>query len=565
MSLLFFFSFVTEQTSSAITELENDTQLINAYGLSRLFRHTHYQDLRIAVLDNGFVGYKQNAGFLPSNTERITIYPEDFARRNNFPLGTRRSVGDHGLRIAQIIWSMMNKQEQGVKFYLLQTNGFSQFQKGVQWAIEQEVDIICYAQVWENAGNFDGRGFLNKMVKRATDKGIIWVNAAGNFGGKVYNGKLTSSGGYVYFSNHRDRLEIDSHRDDNAVVIKLVWNEFGETRETPPTKDLDLYLIDEQGNTIASGEKIQVRKPGETREENGSYPFEYVSANLERGRYYLKIKHVGGRLYHSDRIRVIVNAQNYHEIDFIDATVGQEIMIPADSPHVLTAGISGVLGSVGPTMDGRLKPEFIVTNSYVAFTDGQQHDTTSSATGILSGVIALMKGVCPRLDHQGIISLLQEPRRSGIDQPRLNQVPRLQTLKDECLRRYGSLSPRPRSGTYPRPDPGSGTETDPGSGTEPGTGTSPGSGTGTEYPNPPPGLREMQLANQYYAQGDYGRAYSYFKTAANMGNRDGQFMLGKMYFEGIGVVKNLTKAKLWFTKAKDNGHRDAHRYLSQIP
>ncbi|MFK7826585.1 MAG: tetratricopeptide repeat protein, partial [Oligoflexales bacterium] len=88
---------------------------------------------------------------------------------------------------------------------------------------------------------------------------------------------------------------------------------------------------------------------------------------------------------------------------------------------------------------------------------------------------------------------------------------------------------------------------------------------GGEYPNPPPALEEMKLANSYYARGDYGRAYSYFKTAANKGNRDGQFMLGKMYFEGTGVVKNFRKAKTWFIKAKDNGHPDAQRYLSQIP
>ena len=531
----------------AVTELENDTQLINAYGLNRLIRHARYQDLRIAVLDNGFVGYNQSAGFLPSNTERITIYPEEFSRRNNFPLGTRRSVGDHGLRIAQIIWALMNKQAQGVKFYLLQTNGFSQFQKGVQWAIEQEVDIICYAQIWDTAGNFDGRGFLNKMVKRATDRGIVWVNAAGNFGGKVYNGNVRPSGGYLYFSNHRDRLELESFRDSNAVVIKLVWNEFGETRETPLTKDFDFFLLDEAGNTVSSGEKIQVRQVGDRREENSSYPFEYVTANLERGRYYLKVKHVGGRIRSSDRIRIIVNAQNYHEIDFIDATVGQEVMIPADSPHVLTAGISGVLGSVGPTMDGRLKPEFIVTNSYVAFTDGQQHDTTSSATGVLSGIIALMKGICPRLDRQGIISLLQEDR-SGSEQPRLNQVPRLQHLRDECLRMYGTLDRKPRTGPGPNPNPDPDPNPDPG-----------------DYPDPPPAVEEMRLANQYYAQGNYARAYSYAMTAANKGNRDGQFMIGKMYFEGIGVVKNYRKAKIWLVKARDNGHPEAQRYLSRIP
>ncbi|MFK7822861.1 MAG: S8 family serine peptidase, partial [Oligoflexales bacterium] len=400
----------------------------------------------MAVLDNGFVGFDKDAGFLPSNTERIRIYPEEFSRRNNFPPGTRQSVGDHGLRIAQIIWSLMNKPQQGVKFYLLQTNGFSQFQKGVQWAIEQEVDIICYAQIWDTAGNFDGRGFLNRMVKGATDRGIIWVNAAGNFGGKVYNGNIMSSGGFLHFSNHKDRLELESFRDRNGVVIKLVWNEFGETRESPLSKDFDLFLLDQAGNTVASGEKIQVRQIGERREENSSYPFEYVSVNLERGRYYLKVKHIGGRIRSSDRIRVIVNAQNYNEIDFSDATVGKEVMIPADASHVLTAGISGVLGSVGPTMDGRLKPEFIVTNSFVSFTDGQQHDTTSSATGILSGVIALMKGICPRLDRQGIISLIQEPRRSGVDQPRLNQIPRFESLKNECLRRYGTLNRKPRTG-----------------------------------------------------------------------------------------------------------------------
>ncbi len=68
---------------------------------------------------------------------------------------------------------------------------------------------------------------------------------------------------------------------------------------------------------------------------------------------------------------------------------------------------------------------------------------------------------------------------------------------------------------------------------------------------------DIQRAVNAYDQGDYATAISIWEPHAHQGNREAQFAMGVLYFEGHGVSKNLDEALAWFRKAANSGHPTA--------
>lgn len=61
----------------------------------------------------------------------------------------------------------------------------------------------------------------------------------------------------------------------------------------------------------------------------------------------------------------------------------------------------------------------------------------------------------------------------------------------------------------------------------------------------------------YYKINDYEKALELFHKAANEGHAKAQYNLGAMYYKGIGVSKDLTKANEWLTLASEQGNTEA--------
>ena len=67
---------------------------------------------------------------------------------------------------------------------------------------------------------------------------------------------------------------------------------------------------------------------------------------------------------------------------------------------------------------------------------------------------------------------------------------------------------------------------------------------------------------------DLTRAEQYFRRAASLGYAESQYLLGIFYAQGWVVKKNSVTALQWMKKAADQGHVDARRMfnsLSQTP
>ena len=60
-----------------------------------------------------------------------------------------------------------------------------------------------------------------------------------------------------------------------------------------------------------------------------------------------------------------------------------------------------------------------------------------------------------------------------------------------------------------------------------------------------------------YANDDFATAYSEFNVSARAGNRDAQYMLGRLYELGRGVRQDFVQAHLWYNLAAAQGQSRA--------
>ena len=67
-----------------------------------------------------------------------------------------------------------------------------------------------------------------------------------------------------------------------------------------------------------------------------------------------------------------------------------------------------------------------------------------------------------------------------------------------------------------------------------------------------------------YRDRDYDSAIFFFIQAAKSGDGEAQFLLGKMYSEGLGVNIDNIKSLMWFIIAGRNNIRVAERYGSRL-
>jgi len=389
--------------------------------------------LKVAVLDYGFDGFDPKRPCLPANTVAVEHYDPEFVRRpglgdpkfrKGFAPGNK-----HGREMAQIVWAVAGQDPRGPQFLLLNANGPTMLRRAVRYAVEQKADVILFSNTFDGGGNGDGRGPVNAVVQEAVGAGIIWVNAAGNFGRHVYRGRVEIlKSGDLRLGPRPDgtALRFRNLLDDNTVAVSLTWNDYQDAEDAGTTKDLDLFVEDWQGNVIASSELRQVAgdRPageGETRNPRERALLPGLAADRDHD-YRIRVQHRGGLFTADDRVRVLITASREGKapepktgkpvdaIQFLDASDGGEIYPPADHPLVLTVGDAGPDSSVGPTADHRVKPDVVLPASEVLFTDGEVSAGASNAAALYAGIVVLLKAAEPRLEARHLLDLARRPQ-----------------------------------------------------------------------------------------------------------------------------------------------------------
>jgi subtilisin family serine protease/ribosomal protein L32 len=332
--------------------------------------------VKIGVLDVGFDKYKDLLGTdLPAN-----VVAQSFITGVEID----QTGSEHGSAVSEIIHDLAPDAE----LYFASYETPVEKQAAVDWLMSFDVDILT-SSTGTNIGRRDGKGPLASMVDEVFAQGVLWVNSSGNTGTSHYRGVFTDSDGDGYHE-FASGDEFMGFAPSGAAALSLNWNDWDN-----PTQDFDMYILDENGNEIASSRDAQ--------NSPDSWAAEYVYYEFaDEGPYYMAI--------------LAVNANQQVTFDFFlrdgqieYITPEYSVNTPGDSNSALTVGAvywqTGDLedySSRGPTEDGRIKPEIVAPSGVSSAAYGDTWDGTSASCPHVTGAAALVMQAFPDYTPQQV-------------------------------------------------------------------------------------------------------------------------------------------------------------------
>jgi hypothetical protein len=342
---------------------------------------------RVGVLDLGFA----NADALAGN-ELPRQMPNKSFRDDQDLSG---AGNDHGTAVAEVVHDIAPDAD----IYLANFTTEVEFNNATNWMIDQGVHIIVSSVGWPATAAGDGTGSINNAVRRARERGIVWVQAAGNFAQTHWAGQFADPDGNN-FHNFRPTdegetivLPVGSGERIFKVDITLTWDDW-----TCWCQDFDLYLL--RGDAVVAQS---------TAWQNGNFPpVERVSYTTPTtGQYWIAIQ----RFRASRRVNFDLYTTTDYNLEF--RTPQSSLAIPADSPFAITVGAVATDGvsvraysSRGPTKDGRPKPDLVAPDGVSTATYGPRFEGTSASAPHVGGALALMKSQRPSLTASQLEQLL---------------------------------------------------------------------------------------------------------------------------------------------------------------
>ena len=352
------------------------------------------QNVKVGIIDYGFDGYRDLLGTeLPA-----TVVAQSFALYN----GVDNAGSVHGTAVGEIIHDLAPAAE---LYFACIDGSASSFARGARWLADQGVAIINHSGGFP-FGPFDGTNSRDKLVDEISDRGILWVNSAGNDGGAHWRGMFqdTDGDGYHNFTHNLNRIPIWGTRG-----VQLHW-------WPNPGEDYDVYVFNAVGLIMAQSIDDQ---------KNGSPPLEETARfpMIQGINYYVAIKAEQNAT--PIILDLFVSNGAIQDSDFIIRDYS--VTNPATSLSSLSVGATWwsddaltIYSSGGPTGDGRLKPDLsapteVQNSSYAA----QGFGGTSAAAPHVAGAAALVLGAYPDMSAPEIRSYLLDHARdlgaSGAD------------------------------------------------------------------------------------------------------------------------------------------------------
>jgi hypothetical protein len=339
--------------------------------------------VEIAIIDVGFGGLQQRQaeGELPAGAETISFCPGGLF---DGPL-----ADDHGTAVAEIVHELAP----GAKLHLICVDSEISLGQAKDYVVANDIPIVNHSIGWLSTSRGDGTGgpaTPDAIVADARAQGVLWINAAGNYGeGAHWSGPF-------FDPDFDDVHDFASGDEANGVFlleggcVYLKWDDWPLSDQ-----DFDLYLFDpaDQTTPVAVSDS----------EQDGTLePVEVVCAESE-GTYFIAIGRFGGN--ESPRFDLFVA-----EGGMLDYSVPAGSLVePASSPHALAVGAVCVhtsaleaYSSRGPTIDQRTKPDVSGQASISTATYGSAANDcllgfagTSAGTAHATGAAALLKQANP--------------------------------------------------------------------------------------------------------------------------------------------------------------------------
>ncbi|MCY4603996.1 MAG: S8 family serine peptidase, partial [Gemmatimonadetes bacterium] len=268
------------------------------------------QGVKVGIIDSGFKGANKLSGDMPA---RWNYY--DYTGEGIY-------AGDsvHGTACAEIIHDVAPEAE----LYLYKIGDLLDFENAKDRAVRDDIDVISHSGSFLD-GFGDGRGSSCDIVNDAANKGILWVNSAGNYAKAHYSGVWSDTdrdpNGWHNFARGDELLSFEAEEGDE-ISVSLTWNDFPITYQ-----DYDLFLYFED----SSGDLREVAKSINVQDSSGGFPEEWIEYEAqESGTYGIAVFSIGTQ----PRRLKIWSSHDFKEYLVAENSIG----IPADARGSMSVG-----------------------------------------------------------------------------------------------------------------------------------------------------------------------------------------------------------------------------------
>ena len=317
--------------------------------------------VKIAVIDLGFQDYTTNPEIPLANIVEAISF------RANADIEAGES---HGTACTEVVVDVAPN----ASLYLYNFDTGVEFGNAVDHAIVQGVDIITCSIGWVNAGGYDGTGFICDIVNNAHTNGILFVESAGNYANRHYEGTYTDTDGddFHEFGPGDEVLTLGTLPAGTPITLFLSWDDWPTSDQ-----DYDLYLL-------VKIDEVWYGAANSTNWQTGTQPpAEAIVVETLVEAYW----GVGIAKYSATRD---VHFELYSFTnDFPEYNVkSSSLCIPADAAGAMAAGATywsddslESFSSQGPTNDGRTKPDVTAPDgiSTHVYGSGNFYGTSPSA------------------------------------------------------------------------------------------------------------------------------------------------------------------------------------------